>query len=76
MSNLKLTIIDNRSIKQSTIKHIFAVNDNVLHKEEKIKGKIVHMGESRAAVLWEDGSRERFSIDSLTSELEYTDDTQ
>lgn len=51
----------------------------VVHKEEKIKGKVAFVGSNKVAVVWNDNTRERFSLAEAKESLEvinYVDTTQ
>lgn len=39
----------------------FKINDKVIHNEEKITGIINFIGNDKISIIWDDGTRERFS---------------
>lgn len=56
-----------------------AEGTEVVHKEEKIKGKVAFVGSNKVAVVWNDNTRERFSLAEAKESLEvinYVDDAQ
>lgn len=48
----------------------------VKHKEEDIIGEIKFIGNQKIAIVWEDNTRERMTINEARSSLEYVDDIQ
>ena len=61
-------------------KQAFVIGDTVEHIEEKIKGKISFIGETKLAINWEDNTKERFTFDDADKELRkieaYVDTTE
>lgn len=61
-------------------KQTFVIGDTVEHIEEKIKGKISFIGETKLAINWEDNTKERFTFDDADKELKkieaYVDTTE
>lgn len=47
----------------------FKVGDRVQHNEEQIKGRVQFIGKEKIAVIWDDKTRERFSIDEAKKSL-------
>lgn len=39
----------------------FKINDRVIHNEEQITGKISFISSDKVSIIWDDGTRERFS---------------
>lgn len=48
----------------------------VKHKEEGIIGEIKFIGNEKIAIVWDDNTRERMSLDEAKNNLEYIDDIQ
>lgn len=48
-----------------------SVNDYVKHVEENLYGKVTFANNKKIAVLWNDNTRERFSLEDAINELEY-----
>lgn len=48
----------------------------VKHREENIIGEIKFIGNQKIAVVWEDNTRERMTINDARDSLEYVDDIQ
>lgn len=48
----------------------------VRHKEEGIIGEIKFIGQEKVAIVWEDNTRERMSLNEAKNSLEYIDDIQ
>jgi hypothetical protein len=55
---------------------IFVVGNKVAHKEEGIKGTVKFANDKRLAVVWEDNTRERFTLAEASEFLEYVDTTE
>lgn len=53
----------------------FKLGDSVRHIDEKIIGQVKFINDEKMAILWEDGSRERFAINDL-DQLEHFIDLQ
>lgn len=53
----------------------FKLGDRVKHVEEKIEGTIKFIGSEKIAIVWEDGSRERFSMSDM-DQLAYVDNAE
>ena len=43
----------------------FKINDKVVHNEEQITGTINFIGSDKISIIWDDGTRERFSKNEL-----------
>lgn len=72
-NNIKVSIKQNVSNVTPTNNLIkFKIGDNVKHIEEGILGTIKFVSNEKVAVLWEDGSRERFASLDL-NQLAYVD---
>ena len=76
-TNNKNNIVQNKINNElpNNIKINFKVNDTVKHKEEGIVGKVKFVNNEKIAILWNDGSRERFSLSDL-EQLAYVDDSE
>lgn len=92
MSELKIKVVQqkaNKNLNSYKIKtDIVATEKNqqtftnlilgtkVKHKEEGIVGEIKFIGVDKVAVVWEDNSRERFSLAEAKEILDYVDNAQ
>jgi len=52
------------------------IGSRVKHKEEGIVGEIKFIGNEKIAIVWEDNTRERMSLDEAKNNLEYINDIQ
>lgn len=50
----------------------FKINDMVIHNEEQIIGKVNFIGSDKLSVIWNDGTRERFSKNEINQLSIYT----
>lgn len=69
------TNVDNSNTTKNNLAVKFKQEDKVKHIEEGILGTVKFVGKDKVAVVWEDGSRERFAISEL-DQLAYVNDIE